>query len=384
MRKLTLLITMLVGVMFNVVANETVPQGKKVAVLPFAVKGNLDALYAEVAQDNFVTELAKSKMYQIVVRSQVDKAMKDLKIQSGNDVDESTAMEIGKVAGAEITVIGGITALNSQIVVNIRGINVNSGTTEFAEKGIVNSQGELLVAIEGISRKFAGSQDYATQDYNANTWNNQNYATNNWNNQNYPNNFYNQNNPNQSPAMDFSINRNATLREWEEYFIEKYFLGKWGIDPRDTPKVHKKYKKVLGGGIALSVVGGITALAGVIMMGAGFGVAEYYASNPPEIPPLSDYASSAAWKSDIDYREKAWEADMWGSYAVGAVGTGLFIVGCSLAISALGPYLQAYRIKRIHRKVTGQKSFNFTPRISTTGGFNGENKQLEIALGCNF
>lgn len=372
MRKLTLLITMLVGVMFNVVANETVPQGKKVAVLPFAVKGNLDALYAEVAQDNFVTELAKSKMYQIVVRSQVDKAMKDLKIQSGNDVDESTAMEIGKVAGAEITVIGGITALNSQIVVNIRGINVNSGTTEFAEKGIVNSQGELLVAIEGISKKFAGSQDYATPNYNANTWNNQNYATNN---------FYNQNNPNQSPAMDFSINRNVTLREWEQYFIEKYFLGKWGIDPRDTPKVHKKYKKVLGGGIALSVVGGITALAGVIMMGVGFNLALDYASDPPETPSLSHYDSSE-W-DDYDRAVNRWEAKVWGSYAVGGVGTGLFIVGCILAPLALGPYLQAYRIKRIHRKVTGQKSFNFTPHISTTGGFNGESK-LEIALGCNF
>ena len=139
MRKLTVLITMLVGVMFNVVANETVVQGKKVAVLPFAVKGNLDALYAEVAQDNFVTELAKSKMYQIVVPSQVDKAMKDLKIQSGNDVDESGAMQIGKVAGAEIVVIGEIIALNNQSVVNVRGINVNSGVTEFAEKEIVNS-----------------------------------------------------------------------------------------------------------------------------------------------------------------------------------------------------------------------------------------------------
>jgi TolB-like protein len=372
MRKLTVLITMLVGVMFNVVANETVVQGKKVAVLPFAVKGNLDALYAEVAQDNFVTELAKSKMYQIVVRSQVDKAMKDLNIQGGNDIDESAAMEIGKVAGAEIIVIGGITALNSQFVVNIRGINVNSGTTEFADKGIVNSQGELLVAIEGISKKFAGSNDYTTPNYNTNTWNNQNYATNN---------FYNQNNPNQSPAMDFSINRNATLREWEEYFIEKYFLGKWGIDPRDTPQVYKKYKKYLGGGIALSVVGGITAAAGVIMMGVGFNLALDYASNPPETPSLSHYDSSE-W-DDYDRAVNRWEVDMWGSYAVGAVGSVLFTTGFILATSALGPYLQAYRIKRIHRKVTGQRSFNFTPRVSTTGGFNGESK-LEIALGCNF
>lgn len=340
MRKLTLLITMLVGVMFNVVANETVPQGKKVAVLPFAVKGNLDALYAEVAQDNFVTELAKSKMYQIVVRSQVDKAMKDLKIQSGNDVDESAAMEIGKVAGAEITVIGGITALNSQIVVNIRGINVNSGTTEFAEKGIVNSQGELLVAIERISKKFAGSEDYAAPNYNANTWNNQNYATNNWNNQNYPN---------QSSTISFS----STLTQANQLFVEDYFLGKWGIDPRDTPKVHKKYKKYLGGGVSMIVIGSITTVAGIAMMGAGFG--------------------SAGSASDMN--------EFGGGLAAGGLGTFFLIAGLTIAPLAAYPLGIASKIKSIHRIVTGKRSF--TPRVSTTGGFNGESK-LEIALGYRF
>ena len=356
MRKLTLLITMLVGVMFNVVANETVPQGKKVAVLPFAVKGNLDALYAEVAQDNFVTELAKSKMYQIVVRSQVDKAMKDLKIQSGNDVDESTAMEIGKVAGAEITVIGGITALNSQIVVNIRGINVNSGTTEFAEKGIVNSQGELLVAIEGISKKFAGLQDYAAQDYN----NDQNYV-------------------NQTPAIDFSVNRNVTLREWEQDFIEKYFLGRWKIDPRDTPKVHKKYKKYLGAGVALCVVFGTLALPGLIMGIAGLSTGTYYKLNPPSLDGLinDDYTLSADWQE----KEANWELNMYTGYIVGYTGLAIAAVGSIFGIIASIPLGTASKIKSIHKTVTGKKSF--TPRISTTGGFNGESK-LEIALGCNF
>jgi hypothetical protein len=254
-------------------------------------------------------------------------------------------MEIGKVAGAEIIVIGGITALNSQFVVNIRGINVNSGTTEFADKGIVNSQGELLVAIEGISKKFAGSNDYTTPNYNTNTWNNQNYATNN---------FYNQNNPNQSPAMDFSINRNATLREWEEYFIEKDFLGKWGIDPRDTPQVYKKYKKYLGGGVSMVVVGSILGVGGIAMMGAGFG-----------------NAYNAAFK--LDYGVVA------GGLIAGSFGSIFLIAGLVLAPLAAKPLGLASKIKTIHRIVTGQRSFKFTPRISTTGGFNGESK-LEIAL----
>ena len=313
MRKLTILITMLIGVIFNVVANETVVQGKKVAVLPFAVKGNLDALYAEVAQDNFVTELAKSKMYQIVVPSQVDKAMKDLKIQSGNDVDESGAMQIGKVAGAEIIVIGGITALNSQIAVNIRGINVNSGTTEFAEKGTVNSQSELLVAIERISRKFAGSEDYAAQDY-----------------------------ANQSVIINFS----STMTETNQLFVEDYFLGKWGIDPRDTPRVYEKYKKYIHTGIGLSVAGGITTLVGLIMMTAGF-------ANAPEVAGV----------------------------VVGSTGSVFFGAGVTIASFSIWPFRTASNIKKIHTLVTGKRTF--TPRISTTGGFNGESK-LEIALGCNF
>ena len=344
MRKLTILITMLIGVIFNVVANETVVQGKKVAVLPFAVKGNLDALYAETAQDMFMTELAKSKMYQIVVRSQVDKAMKDLKIQSGSDIDESSAMEIGKIAGTEIVVIGEIIALNNQSVVNVRGINVNSGVTEFTEKEIVNSQGELF-AIDKIAKKLSGSNDYAAQNYNANTWNNQNYATNTWNNQN---------NPNQAPAITFS----STLTQANQLFVEDYFLGKWGIDPRDTPRVYKKYKKYLGGGVAMVVVGSILGVGGIAMMGAGFG-----------------NAYNAAFK--FEYGVVA------GGLIAGSFGSIFLIAGLVLAPLAAKPLGLASKIKTIHRIVTGQRSFKFTPHISTTGGFNGESK-LEIALGCNF
>ena len=189
MKKLAVLITMLVGVIFNVVANENMSQGKKVAVLPFAVKGNFDTLYAEVALDNFTTELIKSNTYKIVERPQLDKVMKQLKFQIGSDIDESIAMEIGKNTGAKIVVIGEITALTGQTIVNIRGINVDSGIIEFADKGIINSQDELLIAIERIAKKFFGSENFA----------NQNYA-------------------NQSPTMDFSINTG----DYAEYIREIY------------------------------------------------------------------------------------------------------------------------------------------------------------------
>lgn len=332
MKKLAVLITMLVGVIFNVVANENMSQGKKVAVLPFAVKGNFDTLYAEVALDNFTTELIKSNTYKIVERPQLDKVMKQLKFQIGSDIDESIAMEIGKNTGAKIVVIGEITALTGQTIVNIRGINVDSGIIEFADKGIINSQDELLVAIERIAKKFFGSENFA----------NQNYA-------------------NQSPTMDFSINtgdyaeyinkKNAERAERkikrEEKFIAKHFKG---IDPKDTPKVHEIYKKYFYTGVGLSVGGGITALTGLIITIAGF-------------------ASTPVYGLD--------------GMTVGFVGLfGVLYLGAALLGVSAVPYSMASRIKKIHTRLTGKKSF--TPRVSTTGGFNGENKQLEIALGYRF
>ncbi|MEE1289485.1 MAG: CsgG/HfaB family protein [Spirochaetota bacterium] len=334
MRKLTVLITMLVGVMFNVVANENMSQGKKVAVLPFAVKGNFDTLYAEVALDNFTTELIKSNTYKIVERPQLDKAMKDLKFQSGSAIDESVAMEIGKNTGAKIVVIGEITALMGQIAVNIRGINVDSGIIEFADKGIINSQDELLVAIERIAKKFFGSENFVTQNY-----------------------------VNQSPAMDFSINteyteyinkKNAERAERkikrEEKIIAKYFEGKWKIDPKDTPKVYEVYKKFLYTGVGLSVAGGITALTGLIMSIAGI-CSMTMTMGGLEIIPLV------------------------------VIGTIAWLSGAALLGVSSVPFSMASRIKKIHTRLTGEKSF--TPRVSTTGGFNGENK-LEIALGYRF
>ena len=155
-KKLFVLITMLVGVFFNVTAAEFATE-KRVAVLPFITKGKFDPLYAEVALDNFITRLIQGKAYRVVERSQLDKAMKELKFQSSDDFDESSMMEVGKLAGAEIVVIGIITALPNQAVVNIRGISVKTGIAEFAEKDFIRTQEELLTSVEKIADKFTYS-----------------------------------------------------------------------------------------------------------------------------------------------------------------------------------------------------------------------------------
>ena len=229
-KKLTVLIAMLVGTIFNITAAEFASQEKRVAILPFSVKGNFDALYAEVAQDNFTTELIKGGAYRVVERSQLDKAMKELKFQSGNDFDESSAMEVGKLAGAEIVAIGIVTALKNQIIVNIRGISVKTGIAEFAEREFIKSQDELLTVVEKIARKLSEAGASTAPSYGTNNFSTPNYAS-------------------PAPAMDFSISEeygNVPLSISQKRFLVNFFQRKWGIDPRDTFNVYDMYKKYLG------------------------------------------------------------------------------------------------------------------------------------------
>ena len=341
-KKLFVLITMLVGVFFNVTAAEFASQEKRVAILPFMVKGNFDRLYAEVALDNFTTELIKGDIYQVVERAQLDKAMKELQFQSGADFDESSAVEVGKLAGAEIVIIGIVTALKrSQIVVNIRGISVKTGIADFAEKEFIHSKKQLLTVVEKIARKLSGSS-----------------RTNSWNQSK------------QSEAIDFSIGEeygNVPLSHSDKKFIAKYFQEKWGIDPKDTYNVHDMYKRYMTAGIVMAATGGVVTLTGFMMTVLGFSISEYNYG----VYHRSNRENGDAY--DIAYASRN----------IGFVGIPiLFAVGLPLIAMSSWPFIMADKTKTIYRKVTGQHSF--TPRVSTTGGFNGEDRKLEIAFGCQF
>ena len=341
-KKLIVLITMLLGVMSGIRANE-MTQGKRVAILPFTVKGaNFDRLYAEVALDNFTTGLIKGRTYQVVERAQLDKAMKELQFQSGADFDESSAMEIGKLAGAEVVVIGIITALPNQIVVNIRGINVKTGIAEFAERDFIKKQEELLTAVEDIARRLSSSD----------TPDSQNYASNS------------DNQTNQSSTIDFSVSkeyRDTTLSYSDKKFLEKFFQQKWGIDPQDTFSVHNMYKKYMTAGIVMAATGGVVTLAGIIMTGVGGWCCDY-----------EEY--------DGYYNHYPYSFEGFILLCIGL--PTLLAVGLPLVAMSSWPFIIAGKTKSIYTKITGNKSF--TPRVSTTGGFNGEDRKLEIAFGCQF
>ena len=489
-KKLFVLITMSVCAIFNVTADDFAAQEKRVAVLPFITKGKFDPLYAEVALDNFITRLIQGKAYRVVERSQLDKAMKELKFQSGDDFDESSMMEVGKLAGAEIVVIGIITALPNQAVVNIRGISVKTGIAEFAEKDFIRTQEDLLVSVEKIADKFTYSivaeiqrereairqheielarqreaeqakqramelakqreaelekqrkmelirqQHEQTKKREAElakqreaelekqrkmelirqqheqakkreaelAKQSEKSTPKDWKEE-----FVNdlekdlvdfereteQTKQNKKKSnVDFSISKeygNVPLSQAEKKFLVKYFQQKWKIDPTDTKKVHDIYKKNIGAGVALATMGSIITVAGLAMTIAGFCYFDYcstaWSVYDAEIDRIEDgdgYYYGFYNRDELDfYEEKRDSLDSFPAFITGIVGIPvIFAVGLPMLISSSYPFGVAKHAKDIYTKITGNKSF--TPRVSTTGGFYGKDRKLEIAFGCQF
>ena len=489
---------MSVCAVFNVTADDFAAQEKRVAVLPFITKGKFDPLYAEVALDNFITRLIQGKAYRVVERSQLDKAMKELKFQSGDDFDESSMMEVGKLAGAEIVVIGIITALPNQAVVNIRGISVKTGIAEFAEKDFIRTQEELLTSVEKIADKFTYSivaeiqrereairqheielarqreaeqakqramelakqreaelakqreaelekqrkmelirqqheqakkreaelakqreaelekqrkmelirqQHEQAKKREAELAKQSEKSTpKDWKEE-----FVNdlekdladfereteQTKQNKKKSnVDFSISKeygNVPLSQAEKKFLVKYLQQKWKIDPTDTKKVHDIYKKHIGAGVALATMGSIITVAGLAMTIAGFCYFDYcgtawsvYDDEIYRIEHGDGYYYGFYNRDELDfYEEKRDSLDSFPAFITGIVGIPvIFAVGLPMLISSSYPFGVAKHAKDIYTKITGNKSF--TPRVSTTGGFYGKDRKLEIAFGCQF
>lgn len=133
---------MIVFLAFSTPGAETKPS---VAVLDFESMGTEDYLGKAVAEI-MRTALVSNTQYRVVERAQINKAISEQKFQKSGIIDDKSAVEIGKVLGADLIIVGSVVRIGNAYTINSRMIDVKTGEAKLG-KNVTGTNLNLITAM---------------------------------------------------------------------------------------------------------------------------------------------------------------------------------------------------------------------------------------------
>jgi len=222
-------------------ASDTSKGGKiRLAILPFSSKGGVDNAAIEVMFENFTIAMVGAGVYSIVERGQLDKALSELKFQRGDVFDDSSAAQLGKMAGAQVVILGSVNYALDTYYLSVRGIDVTTGVIVLGKQEQTKNKNELVWIAEKLAKFISFNYD---------------------------------NKPNSSDIKkNFISYEDGNYTRKDLIFIKKCYENKWLISPSDYEANRSKFRIFIGTGIGLSISGGVGLVSGIIMLGTALGL----------------------------------------------------------------------------------------------------------------
>ncbi len=104
-----------------------------VAVLPFEGKGEAEDLSKSVT-DKMITQLVNLRRFRVIERNALEEVMQEQKFGISGMVDENTAVEVGKLVGADVIIFGSIICETEYGKVSARVIDTQTSETIVAKE----------------------------------------------------------------------------------------------------------------------------------------------------------------------------------------------------------------------------------------------------------
>jgi len=132
------------------------PQNKPtIAVLNLEAK-NVGQETADAVADILSTELFNSQRFKVIERQAILRILEEQKLQMTGVTDMNQAVEIGKILNVEKILIGSVSRLGDNYIINTRLVNVKTGALEVAQNA-TSKRGEegLTEAITDLVDKMS-------------------------------------------------------------------------------------------------------------------------------------------------------------------------------------------------------------------------------------
>ncbi len=123
-----------------------------IAVLDFESIGSEEHL-GKAVSEIIRTELIDTNKYRVVERAQINKTISEQKFQKSGLIDDKSAVELGKLLGADLIVIGSVVKIGTSYTINSRLIDTKTGEAKMGK----NATGNDLNLLTALSRSLLDS-----------------------------------------------------------------------------------------------------------------------------------------------------------------------------------------------------------------------------------
>ncbi len=114
------------------------------AVIPFEGKGDAKK-FVDEATEKMITRLVNLRRFKVIERTALDKIMKEQKLQASGIVDDRTAVNLGKLSGADAMVAGSVSFVGGKGKLSARVIDVETGETIAARDAPLEAESTQIV-----------------------------------------------------------------------------------------------------------------------------------------------------------------------------------------------------------------------------------------------
>ena len=131
----------------------------RVAVLEFKNNGSASLAHLSGAiPDMLTTNFAASSDVSVVERSQIQKLLGEMALGQSGIIDPATAAQVGKMAGANMVVIGSYVDLGKKLRIDAKVVNVESGSIVpgATKSATATTLEDIDVAVDGLARDLLG------------------------------------------------------------------------------------------------------------------------------------------------------------------------------------------------------------------------------------
>jgi len=139
-------------VIFSTFGEQTKP---RIAVIPFSAI-NIPESNAQTVTGLFETALVKTGSYTVFEQNQISAVFESQKISLSGLADKKYAIELGKLLAAEQIILGELSSIGDEYILNVKVIDVTTGMNINADNIKTNSLGLITEQVELLAYKIAG------------------------------------------------------------------------------------------------------------------------------------------------------------------------------------------------------------------------------------